>query len=224
MTVLRKVNEKLSYCSASADTNLEQFIIRDQLFYMADTYPDKVIFIFNQNNDFQLTYSNVREKSTLLAKNLITLGVQKGDKIAYLMPNTYELVISYFALAIIGAVSVPLDPENSSDELEYMLKKTEPKCSIIYNCPEYQKMINDLFPELSSCSKNEYKSKKFHNLSSVILIEDHESRIRNTFKCTWSYDFLIKNRLEESDSEFPYLDSEDLFGIYYSVKIIIFLK
>lgn len=216
--MVTKVDKKLSYCSTSANINFEILNIRDRLNEMADTYPDKVVFIFNRNNGLKLTYSNIRDKSTLFAKNLLNLGIKKGDRIAYLMPNTNELLLAYFAAALIGAVSVPLDPDYGSDELEYMLKKTDPKCVIIYNCPEYKQMINDLFSEIDSCSKEEFKSAKFKSLSYVIMIDDHQQRLENNHKGTWSYNKMSKNLLEDINQEFPYIDSDDLFGIFFTVQ------
>jgi acyl-CoA synthetase (AMP-forming)/AMP-acid ligase II len=45
-----------------------------------------------------------------LANALLALGIQKGGKIATLLPNTLELLDIYWAAASIGAVVVPLSP------------------------------------------------------------------------------------------------------------------
>jgi hypothetical protein len=46
--------------------------------------PDKVAFVYQ---DEALTYADVCERSTRLAAQLRSLGVRRGDRVAYLGPN-----------------------------------------------------------------------------------------------------------------------------------------
>lgn len=58
--------------------------------------------------EYCLTYAAYNQRVNRLANTLIALGVQKGDKVATLLPNCLELMEVYWAAAKIGAVTVPL--------------------------------------------------------------------------------------------------------------------
>lgn len=199
---------------------LEVLSLKDRIDYMAENYPNKVVYIFHMNNGLQLTYSDVKQRSYTLANNLMSLGLNKGDRIAYLLPNTYELLICYFAASIAGLISVPLDADYGSDELEYMLKKTEPSAVVFYDCAEYEKMVNDLFSEIYS---SEFKSKKFPNLRHVIAVEDHSSETTTKSKSIESafvFSDLEKKLIDTKDKKYPYVDTDDVFAVMFTVQLI----
>lgn len=45
-----------------------------------------------------------------VAHGLKLLGIKKGDRVALLIDNSFEMVISWFAPAMLGAVEVPVNP------------------------------------------------------------------------------------------------------------------
>lgn len=55
-----------------------------------------------------LTYREFDAEVCRLAAALVTLGVEKGDRVALYMPNLPETFIAYFAVLKIGAVLMPL--------------------------------------------------------------------------------------------------------------------
>jgi O-succinylbenzoate-CoA ligase len=69
---------------------------------------------------FSFAELNVRTNRT--AHALIGLGVRKGDRVAILMMNGVEFLESFFAIAKIGAVCVPLNWRLVPDELAFILK------------------------------------------------------------------------------------------------------
>ena len=58
-----------------------------------------------------------------LARALAALGVKKGDRVALLMPNTPQMIISQFAVWRAGGVAVPVNPLYSEAELVHALKE-----------------------------------------------------------------------------------------------------
>ena len=58
--------------------------------------------------DRRLTHLQFNREINRLANALLALGVNKGDKVAALLPNCLELLEVYWASAKIGAVVVPL--------------------------------------------------------------------------------------------------------------------
>lgn len=214
-----KTHEKLSYSSTIAEINMEVMTVKDQLEYMAETYPNKVAFIFHMNGGLELTYSEIKEKSFLLARNFMSLGLKKGDRIAFLLPNTYELLIGYYAAALAGLISVPFDASYGSKQIDFMLKNTEPSAVVVYDCEEYHDLILRLFPEILSGKPNEFKSENYTRLKNVIVIDDHENKVKSKFSSALSYNDLELKLIDKDLKEFPYVDSDDIFGIMSTVRL-----
>lgn len=60
--------------------------------------------------DERLAYADLNRRVNRLANALCDHGIEKGDKVATLLPNCLELLSLYWAVAKIGAVAVPMSP------------------------------------------------------------------------------------------------------------------
>ena len=60
----------------------------------ATMFPDRVAVI---SNDRQLTYAELNRAANRLANNLSKLGIKKGDRLAFLLPNSIEIIILWHA-------------------------------------------------------------------------------------------------------------------------------
>jgi len=78
----------------------------------------------------RLSYQELNEKANTAAGNLLTLGIKKGDRVALLLPNCPEFIISFFALTKIGAVPVPIGTRNRKLEIEHILSHSGAKAVI----------------------------------------------------------------------------------------------
>jgi long-chain acyl-CoA synthetase len=67
--------------------------------------PDHLAIVFE---DQRLSWFEYNQRINRLANVFLGMGIQKGDKIATLLPNCLELLEVYWAVAKIGAVVVPL--------------------------------------------------------------------------------------------------------------------
>ena len=57
-----------------------------------------------------ITYSELERLSTAFANALIGLGMKPGDRVALLLPNTPQLILSIFGTWKAGGIVVPLNP------------------------------------------------------------------------------------------------------------------
>jgi len=73
----------------------------------------------------KLTYQDLQEKVNLLASGFHDLGVRKGKKVAILLRNSLEYVITYLAVTKIGGVIVPINFLLKSEEIKYILNDAE---------------------------------------------------------------------------------------------------
>ncbi len=69
----------------------------------------------------RFTYPELNERANRTANALTALGVRKGDRVALLLMNCAEFVESFFALAKLGAITVPLNWRLVPDELAFIL-------------------------------------------------------------------------------------------------------
>jgi len=79
----------------------------------------------------KMTYAELDNDVSRLAKALQDLGVKKGDKVALVLPNIPQVVIAAYASWKIGAVVVMFNPLYTERELIYQLNDSESKAAII---------------------------------------------------------------------------------------------
>lgn len=78
-------------------------------------------------NETSLTYEEVNSRVNRLSHGLIELGVQKGDRVAYLSNNTPEMLEGFYGVLQVGAVIVPLNTRLSSEDFVYILNHSGAK-------------------------------------------------------------------------------------------------
>ena len=78
-----------------------------------------------------LTYRQLDEKSDCLATYLQSRGLKKGDRIALMMPNIIQYLISLYAAFKAGLTVVNINPLYTEHELAYQLKDSTPKAIVV---------------------------------------------------------------------------------------------
>jgi long-chain acyl-CoA synthetase len=89
----------------------------------ARDYSDHTAIIFPGAFDDEhiMTYKQLHDKSNRIASALADMGVKKGDRVALLMPNCPQFVISYYAVLKLGGIVVATNPLYSPREIEFQL-------------------------------------------------------------------------------------------------------
>lgn len=77
-----------------------------------------------------LTYAELEVRTRRFAAGLLHLGVGPGDRVGFLFPNTPEAIISFLAIAYIGAIAVPLYSGYGPDAVARRLLDAEASCLI----------------------------------------------------------------------------------------------
>jgi long-chain acyl-CoA synthetase len=70
----------------------------------------------------RLSYAQVQQNAACLAAGLAQRGVRAGDRVAMLLGNRHEFVITLYALAHLGAIAVPISIREQAPGLAYMLQ------------------------------------------------------------------------------------------------------
>jgi O-succinylbenzoate-CoA ligase len=89
--------------------------------HRARRHPERLALV-DATRGQRYTYQELDRRANRIAGGLARLGVQPGDRVAILMPNGIEFVESYFAVARLGAVSVPLNVRLAPPELDFILR------------------------------------------------------------------------------------------------------
>ena len=71
------------------------------------------------------TYSDLKRAADALSHVLADLGVQRGDRVAIVMPQRFETAAAYMAVFQMGAVAMPLSMLFGPDALAYRLQDSE---------------------------------------------------------------------------------------------------
>lgn len=76
------------------------------------------------------SYGEFDQSVAKFAGALQTLGVKKGDHVAFLLSNTPHFLISLYATMRLGATAVPINPIYTPDEIAYIVKDSDAKVVI----------------------------------------------------------------------------------------------
>ncbi len=88
-----------------------------------------------------ITYAALDEAVSRFANALATLGVQKGDRVALLLPNCPQMVIAYYGGLRAGAVLVPTSPLYVEPELVHQFADADAKIVVC---------LSALFPKVQA--------------------------------------------------------------------------
>ncbi|OFW26327.1 MAG: acyl-CoA synthetase [Acidobacteria bacterium RIFCSPLOWO2_02_FULL_59_13] len=94
----------------------------------AAVFADKTAVIYEGR---QYSYAELRRRVHRLAGALRRAGVQPGDRVAYLAPNTPPLLEAHFAVPLTGAILVAINIRLHSQEIAYILNHAEAKLLVV---------------------------------------------------------------------------------------------
>ena len=83
--------------------------------------PNKEAFV-EWERERRFTFAQLNERTNRIASVLVERGIKPGDRVATLLKNGIEFVESYFAIAKIGAVMVPVNWRLVPAEISYILQ------------------------------------------------------------------------------------------------------
>ena len=88
----------------------------------------------------RLSYAQFFERCDRWSAALQRLGVAKGDRVAYIAPNTHAQLESFYAVPQIGAVLVPINYRLSVDEFVYIIEHSG--ASVLCAHPDYLEALD----------------------------------------------------------------------------------
>lgn len=140
--------------------------------------PDQEAVVY-VDRDFRLTYREFGALVDTLAKGLMGLGVQKGEKVAVWANNVPYWVALQFATAKIGAILLTVNTHYQSHEFKYLLEHSETENLFIigeYRSHDYLRTTYELIPELKIQERGHLKTNKFPKLKRVFYLGHEKHR------------------------------------------------
>ena len=89
---------------------------------LAARFPDRDALI---DGGRRFTFATMRDRVEDIARGLVALGVGRGDKVAILMGNRAEWVLTDLAILSLGAVMVGVNTWSTTRELDYVLNQSD---------------------------------------------------------------------------------------------------
>jgi len=99
----------------------------------------------------RLSYARFFERIDRWSGALQRLGVGKGDRVAYIAPNTRAQLESFYAVPQIGAVLVPINCRLTPDDFAYIINHSDARVVCAHS--EYLEAIDRVRPELRGVSR-----------------------------------------------------------------------
>ncbi|MGJ3241028.1 MAG: AMP-binding protein [Anaerolineae bacterium] len=118
-------------------------VLHDYLTDSAQRHPHKTALITTAKvpvigrQDTHMTYGELESHANAMAAALVELGLQKGDRVAIVMPNTAAFAIAYWAILKAGGVVAATNPTYPAKRLAYQINDCDAKIviclSLFYN-------------------------------------------------------------------------------------------
>ncbi len=94
----------------------------------------------------EISYQQLNENINKLANGLKNLGIDKGDRVAIMLPNIPEFVYSFFAVQKLGAIAVPFNTMYKGREIIHILNDCGAKAIIALS--NFASLINEIKPDV----------------------------------------------------------------------------
>jgi fatty-acyl-CoA synthase len=162
----------------ATESGLREITLGDLLDETVAKYGDHDALVY-VDRDFRLTYRQFGDLVDDLAKGLMALGVEKGEKVAVWATNIPYWVTLQFATARIGAVLLTVNTNYKSAELAYLLQQSETENLFIidgFQDTDYINTVYELVPELKTCQRGCLTSKEFPCLKRVGFLGQEKHR------------------------------------------------
>jgi acetyl-CoA synthetase len=95
--------------------------------------PDAVAIRYEHEDGTRLrvTYGQLQRQAERAANLLLAQGVQRGDRVAIVMPQRIETAVAHLAVYRLGAIAMPLSMLFGADALQYRLQDSSAVCAIV---------------------------------------------------------------------------------------------
>ncbi|KUG21246.1 long-chain-fatty-acid--coa ligase [hydrocarbon metagenome] len=161
-----------SYACGTSALPLQGITIGEMLNRIAARYPENDALI-SAHQHIRWTYGEFLERVHTLARALMALDVERGDRVGIWALNYAEWVLVQFATAKIGAIMVNINPAYRTYEFEYAMRQAEVQTLILmgrFKTSDYVGMFYEACPEAFEARPGRINSEAFPFLRNVVFM------------------------------------------------------
>lgn len=145
------------------------------------------------------SYMAASSRSKKLAKALLHMGVEPGDRVGTLAWNTHRHVEAWYAISGIGAITHTINPRLFADQIAYIVNHAENEF---------------LFVDLSFVSLLEGLQDRLKTVKGFIVMTDSDHMPQTSLRGAVCYEELIANF--DDDYQWPKLDERTAAAMCYT--------
>lgn len=153
-----------------ADVRLQATTLGDLLLMAADAQPERMAVILP---DQRASFAAIRQAAFRKAMSLQALGVGPGDHVGLLLPTGMDFVETMFAIALLGAVTVPVNARYMPPELAYVVENGDLKVLLttdkIAESVNFVERLNQAFPQLAQADAQNLELSAAPLLRNIVL-------------------------------------------------------
>ena len=144
-----------------------------------------------------LSYGDLQNAVSQFASGLLSLGLQRGERVAIYLEKRFETVIASFGAPVAGGVFVPLNPLLKAEQVGYILRDCNVR--VLVTSPERLALLQETLP---AC----------HDLRHVVVLDSTESlaAIGALNVCRWN------DLLDQPAATGHRVIDTDMVGILYT--------
>ncbi len=120
-------------------------LVNDFLRRAAKLYPEKIAIVDGAR---RFTYREYQQRVNQLGHALLSLGIEPGDRVCILSPNSHFFLEAYYGVTQIGAILVPLNYRLTAADHEYIINHAGVKAVLVDH--EYTALVDGIRPQLRS--------------------------------------------------------------------------
>jgi fatty-acyl-CoA synthase len=142
------VTAALSYAHGVSGTPLLGETIGANLARAVAAHGDREALVV-RHQDIRWTYAELDERVDQVARGLLALGLEPGDRIGIWSPNCAEWVVVQYASARAGVILVNVNPSYRANELRYVLDQSGCRLLIAataFKTSDYAAMVEEVRP------------------------------------------------------------------------------
>jgi fatty-acyl-CoA synthase len=127
------------------------------------------------------SFGELKAETDRVAKGLLALGVQPGEKVSLWMPNRPEWISILFAVMKVGAILVPINTRFRTADLEYVVHQSDSTTLITVDRSgpiHYSRMVSELCPDLHQGDPNHIQAARLPALQRIVVLG--EQRLAGT--------------------------------------------
>jgi fatty-acyl-CoA synthase len=124
---------------AAFDRTVERFGVREAL--------------VSRHQDLRYTYAELAEAVDGVARGLVAMGLEPGERVGIWSPNCAEWALVQFATAKLGIILVNINPAYRTSELEYALRQSGCRALVsaqAFKTSDYAAMVQEVRPSLDA--------------------------------------------------------------------------